>query len=83
MEVLLADIGLKWNLNMFKKVVNLKNTLRVTEIVGKASALSVLFSNGFNVLQGFVVTSCTFFAFLDHNGLLKEIQEVNFRDNTG
>jgi phosphoenolpyruvate synthase/pyruvate phosphate dikinase len=57
-------------------VAELRNNLTVPEIGGKAHSLSVLLNNGFNVPQGFVITSSAFFDFLRQNGSLEEVQEL-------
>lgn len=61
---------------MCQKIVNLRNNLPVTEIGGKAHSLNILLDSGFDVPQGFVITSSVFFNFLEHNDLLHEIQSL-------
>lgn len=61
---------------MCQKVVNLRNNLPITEIGGKAHSLNILLDSGFDVPQGFVITSSVFFNFLEHNDLLHEIQSL-------
>jgi phosphoenolpyruvate synthase/pyruvate phosphate dikinase len=57
-------------------VVDLGNDRLVSEVGGKARSLSVLLKHGFDVPQGFVITSLAFFGFLKSNGLFGEIRRL-------
>lgn len=74
---------------MNKFVVEIKNSLPATEIGGKGHSLAVLTRNGFNVPQGFVITSAAFFKFLESNSLMEKIEKLasemnedNFRETS-
>jgi len=49
---------------------------KTSEVGGKGYSLAVLINNGFNVPQGFVITSDTFFKFLKHNNLIERIEKL-------
>jgi len=49
---------------------------KTSEVGGKGYSLAVLINNGFNVPQGFVITSDVFFKFLKHNNLMKKIEKL-------
>ena len=49
---------------------------KVLELGGKGYSLAVLINNGFNVPQGFVITSEAFFKFLEENSLKEKIEEL-------
>jgi pyruvate,water dikinase len=49
---------------------------KVSELGGKGYSLAVLINNGFNVPQGFVITSDAFFKFLKANNLMVRIGKL-------
>ena len=49
---------------------------KISEVGGKGYSLAVLINNGFNVPQGFVITSDAFFKFLKANNLMERIEKL-------
>ena len=71
-------------MTVIKSLTELKDP-KISEVGGKGYSLAVLINNGFNVPQGFAITSDVFFKFLKYNNLIKiiekltsEIEENNF-----
>lgn len=54
---------------------------KVLELGGKGYSLTVLINNGFNVPNGFVITSETFFKFLKDSNLMKKIEKLSSEIN--
>jgi pyruvate,water dikinase len=58
-----------------KSLTELKDP-KISEVGGKGYSLAVLINNGFNVPQGFVITSGVFFKFLKDNNLMDRIEKL-------
>jgi pyruvate,water dikinase len=62
---------------------------KISEFGGKGYSLVMLFKNGFNVPNGFIINSQAFFEFLKANNLIEKIKELssnineqNFKENS-
>jgi pyruvate,water dikinase len=75
-------------MSMVKSLSEIKDP-KVSELGGKGHSLAVLFNNGFNVPEGFVIYSDAFFEYLNLNNLrlkikklTSEINENNFQEKS-
>lgn len=75
-------------MTIIKSLTELKDP-KISEVGGKGYSLAVLINNGFNVPQGFVITSDVFFDILKYNNLIErteklvsEIDENNFSEKS-
>jgi pyruvate,water dikinase len=62
-------------MTIIKSLTELKEP-KISEVGGKGYSLAVLINNGFNVPQGFVITSDAFFTFLKDNKLMEKIEKL-------
>ncbi|RJS75587.1 hypothetical protein CW714_00160 [Methanophagales archaeon] len=63
------------NMTVIKSLTELKDP-KISEVGGKGYSLAVLINNGFNVPQGFVITSDAFFKFIKYNNIIERIEKL-------